>query len=178
MAKVPDQSWNKGKCICLYCPSYPGEGDFFCARGKSLSKKVEEGCKCTECENYKEFDPGEWTYFCYTGKRKLTQAVKIEAKGTVAMHLSPWRYISQNYATFIREAFWAVIATKLDAGRSSFLLTSNSFHQNFTDNLFRQYEYFQLFLLFWEDVENIGMQAKEHPTVYNHKNRADLFDFI
>ncbi|MGI5940284.1 MAG: DUF2769 domain-containing protein [Thermoleophilia bacterium] len=74
MAKVPDQSWNKAKCICAItdCPTYPGEGDFFCARGKAVGWKPERvGCKCVDCEVFKEFNPGDG-YFCATGKRNLS----------------------------------------------------------------------------------------------------------
>ena len=66
MAKVLDTPENMARCICGGCPSYPGEGGFFCAKGKSAKEIVKQGCLCAGCPVYKEYelDAG---YYCVAG---------------------------------------------------------------------------------------------------------------
>ncbi len=67
MAKVPNTPENKSRCICGGCPSYPGDGGFFCAVGKSDKEIRRRGCICGDCLNYKEYglDGG---YYCAEGQ--------------------------------------------------------------------------------------------------------------
>lgn len=67
MAKVPDTSENLSRCICGSCPSYPGEGGFFCAKGKSEQEIRQRGCICGDCENFREFGLSDG-YFCVNGE--------------------------------------------------------------------------------------------------------------
>jgi hypothetical protein len=67
MAKVADTPENMARCICGTCPSYPGEGGFFCAKGKSAKPIEKRGCVCADCENFKLYDL-EDGYYCNAGK--------------------------------------------------------------------------------------------------------------
>lgn len=66
MAKVPDTPEYAQRCICGGCPSYPEEGGFFCARGKSANPVNRRGCVCGDCENFQEFGLSDG-YFCAEG---------------------------------------------------------------------------------------------------------------
>ncbi len=59
---------NSKACICGSCPSYPGKGNMFCARGKSrltgeMLPEKKSGCLCRNCELFKKFR-FEGQYFC------------------------------------------------------------------------------------------------------------------
>jgi hypothetical protein len=66
MPDVLDTDQNMQRCICGTCPSYPGEGRFYCARGKSANEVARNGCVCDECPNYREFGLGQG-YYCDEG---------------------------------------------------------------------------------------------------------------
>ncbi len=66
MGKVPDTPENMARCICGGCPSYPGDGGFFCAKGKSAQPVVKRGCICGDCANFKEYKLVDG-YYCVTG---------------------------------------------------------------------------------------------------------------
>ncbi len=87
MKKIPRTRENLMKCLCKSCPSYtfacklmavPGDiilvfdtmnddklhaETMFCAYEKSQCINEEKGCKCPDCEVYKENELGN-TYFC------------------------------------------------------------------------------------------------------------------
>jgi hypothetical protein len=67
MAKVPDTPENMARCMCGGCPSYPGEGGFFCAKGKSSHDIRRRGCVCDGCPNFKEFGLADG-YYCADGR--------------------------------------------------------------------------------------------------------------
>lgn len=54
MGKVPDTPENMARCKCGGCPSYPGEGGFFCAKGKSVKEITKQGCLCGGCAVFGE----------------------------------------------------------------------------------------------------------------------------
>jgi aldose sugar dehydrogenase len=64
--KVPNTSENMSHCLCGGCPSYPGDGGFYCAKGKSGLSVSRRGCLCTDCANFKEFGLQEG-YYCING---------------------------------------------------------------------------------------------------------------
>jgi hypothetical protein len=64
--KVPDTPENMSRCICGGCPSYPGEGGFFCAKGKSGPSVRQRGCLCGDCANFKEYKLQDG-YYCVGG---------------------------------------------------------------------------------------------------------------
>jgi len=66
MAKVPDTPENESRCICAGCPSFPGEGLFYCARGKSEKPVRERGCVCPDCAIFKEHGL-QGDYYCADG---------------------------------------------------------------------------------------------------------------
>jgi Protein of unknown function (DUF2769) len=66
MAKVPDTTENMSRCLCGTCPSFPGDGGFFCAKGKSAKTVDRKGCLCTDCANFKEFGLSDG-YYCADG---------------------------------------------------------------------------------------------------------------
>jgi len=66
MAKVPDTPENEGRCICGDCPSFPGEGILYCARGKSQNPVRERGCICPDCRNFKDYAL-QGDYYCADG---------------------------------------------------------------------------------------------------------------
>ena len=67
MTLVPDTPQNESLCICGDCPTYPGEGILFCAKGKSEKPVRERGCVCPDCRVYK--DNGlEADYYCVNGQ--------------------------------------------------------------------------------------------------------------
>jgi hypothetical protein len=66
MGRVVDTAENEQRCICGTCPSYPGEGGVFCAKGKSTKEIAQRGCLCSDCENFKQFLLSDG-YFCVTG---------------------------------------------------------------------------------------------------------------
>jgi hypothetical protein len=64
--KVPDTPANMARCLCGGCPSFPGGGGFFCAKGKSELPVRQRGCICTDCANFKEFGLKDG-YYCVAG---------------------------------------------------------------------------------------------------------------
>lgn len=66
MQKVPDTTENMSRCLCSGCPSYPGAGGFFCAKGKSDRPVQRRGCMCTGCVNFKEYGLQDG-YYCASG---------------------------------------------------------------------------------------------------------------
>jgi hypothetical protein len=64
--KVPDTPENSSRCICGGCPSYPGEGAFYCAKGKSGLPVRQRGCVCPDCALFKTFGLEEG-YYCIGG---------------------------------------------------------------------------------------------------------------
>jgi methylamine---glutamate N-methyltransferase subunit C len=66
MLKIPDTQQNEDRCICRDCPSFPGEGIFYCARGKSEKPVRERGCVCPDCAIFKEFRLQDG-YYCADG---------------------------------------------------------------------------------------------------------------
>ncbi|GAB4256305.1 MAG: hypothetical protein Kow00129_16900 [Thermoleophilia bacterium] len=54
MTPVPDTQENEAKCICADCPTYPGEGGLFCAKGASLAEINRRGCICGDCAVYQQ----------------------------------------------------------------------------------------------------------------------------
>jgi hypothetical protein len=66
MSKVPDTPENMARCLCGDCPSYPKEGGFFCAKGKSAKEISQRGCLCGDCPNFRDYDLAEG-YFCAAG---------------------------------------------------------------------------------------------------------------
>lgn len=66
MHKVPDTSENMAACICGGCPSYPGEGGFYCAKGANDPPPRRRGCLCGDCSNFKTYGLQEG-YYCITG---------------------------------------------------------------------------------------------------------------
>jgi hypothetical protein len=66
MRKVPDTPENMSRCLCGSCPSFPGEGGFFCAKGKSDKEIRKRGCQCADCENFREFSLQDG-YYCDAG---------------------------------------------------------------------------------------------------------------
>ena len=66
MGKVPDTPENMARCMCGGCPSYPGEGGFFCAKGKSSKEMTKRGCLCTGCPIFKDYEL-TGGYFCVAG---------------------------------------------------------------------------------------------------------------
>ena len=67
MAKVPDTPENMARCICPDCPSFPGEGIFYCAKDKSAKEIKRRGCICDGCQNFKDFDLVDG-YYCADGR--------------------------------------------------------------------------------------------------------------
>jgi methylamine---glutamate N-methyltransferase subunit C len=66
MPEVPNTATNKERCLCADCPSYPDDGGFFCAAGSSELEIDRQGCRCSECENFKEFGLS-LGYYCADG---------------------------------------------------------------------------------------------------------------
>ena len=66
MTIVRDVEDNAARCDCGGCPSYPGEGALFCARGKSATEIALRGCLCASCAVFKQFDL-EGSYYCEEG---------------------------------------------------------------------------------------------------------------
>lgn len=66
MAKVPDTPENMSRCICGTCPSFPGDGGFYCAKGKSANTVNRRGCLCSGCANFVDYDLKDG-YFCAAG---------------------------------------------------------------------------------------------------------------
>ncbi len=66
MPKVPDSPENMSRCLCGGCPSYTGEGGFYCAKGKSELPARQRGCLCSDCPNFKEYGLEEG-YYCIAG---------------------------------------------------------------------------------------------------------------
>ena len=73
MPAVPDTQQHMQRCICGSCPSFPGDGGFYCAKGKSSNEVDRKGCKCTECGNLKEFGLTKG-YYCAEGSVEATEA--------------------------------------------------------------------------------------------------------
>ena len=51
----------------------PRRRGFYCAKGKSSNEVDRKGCKCTECENLKEFGLTKG-YYCAEGSAEATEA--------------------------------------------------------------------------------------------------------
>jgi len=66
MAKVPDTSENLSRCMCGGCPSYPGSGGLFCAKGKSDQAIARRGCICPDCQNFRQYGLADG-YYCADG---------------------------------------------------------------------------------------------------------------
>jgi methylamine---glutamate N-methyltransferase subunit C len=66
MAKVADTPENEDLCICPDCPSFPGESNVFCARGKSPKPVRRRGCLCPDCRVFKD-NRLEDGYYCADG---------------------------------------------------------------------------------------------------------------
>jgi hypothetical protein len=66
MAHVPDTSENVDHCICTGCPSFPGEGILYCARGTSEKPVKKRGCVCPSCKNYRAYGLKS-AYYCADG---------------------------------------------------------------------------------------------------------------
>jgi hypothetical protein len=66
MAKVPNEPQNAQRCICGTCPTFPGDGGFYCAKGKSANVVNKRGCLCGDCANFKEFGLADG-YYCAAG---------------------------------------------------------------------------------------------------------------
>ncbi len=73
MASVPDTDQYMSRCICGDCPSFPGDGGFYCAKGKSANEVERKGCNCGDCENFKEFGLSKG-YYCAEGSAAETEA--------------------------------------------------------------------------------------------------------
>lgn len=66
MTIVRDVDDNAARCDCGSCPSYPGEGALFCARGRSATEIALRGCLCASCAVFKQSDL-EGSYYCEEG---------------------------------------------------------------------------------------------------------------
>ncbi len=66
MSQVPHTEGNMARCLCGGCPSFPGDGGFYCARGMSANEVEQKGCLCGDCENFKQFGLSDG-YFCLAG---------------------------------------------------------------------------------------------------------------
>ena len=66
MGKVPDTPENMARCICGGCPSYPAEGGFFCAKGKSDKEISKRGCVCGSCTLFTTYGLADG-YYCVAG---------------------------------------------------------------------------------------------------------------
>jgi hypothetical protein len=66
MPAVPDTEQYMKRCICAGCPSFPGDGGFYCAKGRSSKEVERRGCNCGDCENFKEFGLTQG-YYCAEG---------------------------------------------------------------------------------------------------------------
>jgi hypothetical protein len=73
MAAVPNTEQNMKRCLCGTCPTFPGDGGFYCAKGKSAKAVERRGCKCAGCENFKEFGLTQG-YYCDAGSAADTDA--------------------------------------------------------------------------------------------------------
>ena len=66
MTIVLDVEENVARCECGGCPSYPGGGGLFCARGKSDTTPATRGCLCANCAIYKQYSL-LGGYYCLEG---------------------------------------------------------------------------------------------------------------
>jgi len=66
MAKVPDTSETLARCICGGCPSFPGSGVLYCAKGKSEHAIVRRGCICPDCSVFSQYSLADG-YYCADG---------------------------------------------------------------------------------------------------------------
>jgi Protein of unknown function (DUF2769) len=69
MAQVPDTPQNESLCICGGCPSFPGKGVLFCAKGASKERVRERGCICPDCKVYGDSHLRDF-YYCEHGQAK------------------------------------------------------------------------------------------------------------
>jgi len=69
--KVPDTPQNMAACICDGCPSYPGEGTLYCARGESDPPPRRRGCLCGDCALFRTHDLQDG-YYCIAGVAGVT----------------------------------------------------------------------------------------------------------
>ncbi|WP_319507578.1 DUF2769 domain-containing protein [uncultured Methanolobus sp.] len=51
-------------CLCIKCPSYPGNGMMFCARKNQHKASSKTGCLCLQCHIHDKFRL-EGDYFCF-----------------------------------------------------------------------------------------------------------------
>jgi hypothetical protein len=67
---VDDTKENLNICMnyCGTCPSlpFPPQPFLYCARGKADAPVVKKGCKCAQCDVYKNYKL-EILYFCESG---------------------------------------------------------------------------------------------------------------
>lgn len=73
MPAVPAKDEYMQRCICGDCPSYPGDGALYCAKGRSANEVEREGCICGDCENFKDFGPSK-RYYCAEGSAEEIEA--------------------------------------------------------------------------------------------------------
>jgi len=66
MSIVVDTQENVERCGCPSCPSYPGDGGLFCARGKSSKDVAMRECVCEHCAVYQHYDL-IGAYYCREG---------------------------------------------------------------------------------------------------------------
>ncbi|MBC7086450.1 MAG: DUF2769 domain-containing protein [Methanomethylovorans sp.] len=57
---------SKGKgCLCIKCPSYPGNGMMFCASKNQQKQSIKTDCLCLVCHVHKKFR-FQGDYFCFS----------------------------------------------------------------------------------------------------------------
>ncbi len=67
MTIVPKLPERQELCICkAECPSYPGIGIFFCAKGRSVMPVKRRGCVCQDCANFQDYGLKD-RYYCDLG---------------------------------------------------------------------------------------------------------------
>ncbi len=65
MSLVADTPENGTLCICRDCPSFPGEGILYCARG-AQPKVRKRGCVCGDCKVFRQAKLQDG-YYCADG---------------------------------------------------------------------------------------------------------------
>jgi hypothetical protein len=63
---IADTEHNMKRCICGTCPSFPGDGGFYCAKGKSGKAVLRQDCVCADCVNFGQFRLSN-EYYCAQG---------------------------------------------------------------------------------------------------------------
>jgi Protein of unknown function (DUF2769) len=67
MTLVADTPENESLCICGDCPTFPGEGILYCAKGAFPKPVRERGCICGDCKVYKNSGLKD-AYYCVKGR--------------------------------------------------------------------------------------------------------------